>query len=166
MLNRRTVLTMLTTTALLPGAALARTARELSWDDLIPPGVPYSEIVGMGDIDEEADFWDPEYDENAVKLNETLDGAYVRMPAYIVPFEMSGDGVTDFLLAPYQGACIHVPPPPANQLVLAKAQKPWPADLLWDPVWATGVMRTSLQSTELGQIGYTLNVEEMEIYEW
>ena len=89
-----------------------------------------------------------------------------KCPGFIIPFDVGAEGVTDFMLVPYVGACIHTPPPPANQLVMVNAEQPWPDDQLWDPVWVTGTMRTQLQSTNLGQIGYMLTADEMEIYEW
>ncbi len=47
-----------------------------------------------------------------------LDGQQVKLPGYIVPLEVSEEGrTTEFLLVPYYGACIHVPPPPSNQIV-------------------------------------------------
>ncbi len=141
-------------------------AREITWDDLIPPGVPYAEIIGEGEIDEINDTWNPVYDANAVKLNEALDGAYIRMPGYIIPMSYSGTGVTDFILVPYVGACIHVPPPPANQLVFATTREPWPSNQLWDAVWATGTMRTQLQTTEIAETGYALSVVRMEMFTW
>lgn len=149
-----------------PRTALGATAREITWEDLIPPGVPYSEIIGEGELDAANDTWNPVYDANATKLNESLDGAYIRMPGYIIPLELGAKGVTDFLLVPYVGACIHVPPPPPNQLVIVSSKEPWPSDQLWDAVWVTGVMRTQLQSTELGETGYALTADEMETYEW
>jgi hypothetical protein len=131
---------------------------------LIPPGLPYGEIVGPGIIDEEADFWRPEYDANASTMNEALNNSIVRIPGYIVPLEQSTKGVTSFLLVPYVGACIHTPPPPPNQLVLVDTSPPWPNDSLWDPVWVTGQLRIQLQSTELAEIGYHLTAEEIAIY--
>ncbi|MDJ0640749.1 MAG: DUF3299 domain-containing protein [Paracoccaceae bacterium] len=151
---------------LLPTTALALTPREIGWEDLIPPGVPYSEIIGEGDMDVANDTWAPIYDANATKLNEDLDGAFIRMPGFIIPLEISRKGVTDFLLVPYVGACIHVPPPPPNQLVFVSTKKPWPDDKLWDAVWVVGTMRTKLQSTELGETGYKLTAEHMEVYVW
>jgi hypothetical protein len=136
------------------------------WDELIPPGLPYSEIIGEGELDEENDTWNPIYDANAIKLNEELNGAYIRMPGYIIPFDMSAEGVTSFMLVPYVGACIHTPPPPANQLVMVDTARPWPGDQLWDPVWVTGKMSTQLQSTTLGQTGYSIAADEMEVYVW
>lgn len=52
-----------------------------------------------------------------------LDGQNIRLPGYIVPLEVSEEGrTTEFLLVPYFGACIHVPPPPSNQIVHVKAK--------------------------------------------
>lgn len=166
MMNRRTALTLLTGSVCVPRMALAATPREIGWDDLIPEGLPYAEIIGEGDIDAENDTWVPVYDENAIKLNEDLNGALIRMPGYIIPLETSPEGVSNFMLVPYVGACLHTPPPPANQLVMVNTADPWPNDNLWDPVWVTGLMHTQLQSTSLGQTGYALTADNMEIYTW
>lgn len=166
MMNRRTTMLFLSALVAAPKAAFAASPREIMWDDLIPPGVPYSQIIGEGELDEANDTWNPIYDANGVKLNQALNGAYIRMPGFIIPFNVSAKGVKDFMLVPYVGACIHTPPPPANQLVMVNAARPWPGDQLWEPVWVTGVMRTKLQSTNLGQTGYSIAAEKMEIYEW
>lgn len=166
MLNRRSALLLLSSTVAVPTSVLADTLKEIMWDDLIPQGVPYSEIIGEGELDEVNDTWNPIYDANATRLNEDLDGAYIKMPGYIIPFDVSSEGVTDFMLVPYVGACIHTPPPPANQLVMVNAAQPWPSDKLWDPVWVTGTMHTHLQSTNLGQIGYSIVADKMEAYVW
>jgi hypothetical protein len=164
--SRRKLITLALASAALPSAALAKTPTEITWDDLIPPGVPYSEIVAAGEMDETNDIWQPIFDENATKLNPVLDGAYIKMPGYIIPIDQSTDGVTSFVLVPYVGACLHTPPPPANQLVFVTTNKPWPSDNLWDAVWVTGQMQHELQSTEVAETGYLLKAEEMEIYVW
>ena len=130
-LGRRLVLTMLSSTVMLPRPGFAASPSEISWDDLIPPGVPYSEIIGEGELDQINDTWNPIYDANATKLNEALNDTYIKMPGFIVPLEMGSSGVTEFILVPYVGACIHTPPPPPNQLVFVTAKEPWPNDLLW-----------------------------------
>ena len=160
-----TVITLIAS-LLFNAGAIAAEPREITWDDLLPPGVPYAEIIAEGELDDVNDTWNPVYDENAIKLNEALDGAYIKLPGFIIPFDVSSDGVRVFMLVPYVGACIHVPPPPANQLVMVTAAQPWPGDQLWDPVWVTGILRTQLQSTELGQTGYSIGAEAMEVYEW
>lgn len=164
LMSRRSALLATLASVSASGKAFARTPREVTWDDLIPEGVPYSEIIAEGDMDIENDTWRPVYDENAVKVNADLDGAYVRMPGYIVPLEVTGEGVKRFILVPYVGACIHVPPPPANQLVFVTSEDPWPADSLWDAVWVTGEMRTMMSSTELAEVGYYIRADDMEIY--
>jgi uncharacterized protein len=166
MLNRRTALMLLSGATFAPKAGFAATPRQIMWDDLIPPGLPYAEIIGEGEIDAINDTWNPIYDANAVKLNEALNGAYITMPGFIIPFDISAKGVTSFMLVPYVGACIHTPPPPANQLVMVDSAKPWPGDQLWDAVWVTGTMRTQLQSTKLGQTGYSLTADDMKVFEW
>ncbi len=165
-LTRRDLMIAGAAGAVAPTVARAAAPQEITWDMLIPPGVPYSEIVGQGDIDFANDTWKPIFDENATKLNDALDGAYIRMPGYIIPIELDAKGVTEFILVPYVGACIHVPPPPANQLVYATTEAPWPSDQLWDAVWVTGFMYTRMFSTELAEIGYALEVNSMEGYSW
>ncbi|MEL6680545.1 MAG: DUF3299 domain-containing protein [Pseudomonadota bacterium] len=164
--TRRDALALLGAALTLPGAARASAPREIMWEDLIPPGVPYGEIIGEGYLDWDNDIWEPVFDENAFKLNPALDNAYIRMPGFIIPLELSLEGVRSFVLVPYLGACIHVPPPPPNQLVFAEAAAPLPAQDLWDAVWVTGTMRTELQMTEIAETGYALAVESMELYEW
>ena len=166
MSNRRTTLMFLVGLVAFPKTALAATPRVIMWDDLIPPGTPYSEIIGEGELDEANDLWNPVYDAHGIKLNEELDGAYIKMPGFIIPLDITAEGVSNFMLVPYLGACIHTPPPPPNQLVIVTVAKPWPGDQLWDPVWVTGIMRTQLQSTDLGQTGYSIKADDMEVYEW
>lgn len=165
-LTRRQMITTAAACAALPRAAHARTPLEIGWDDLIPPGVPYSEIIGEGDLDEVNDTWAPIFDENATKLNEALNGAYIRMPGFIIPIDFTATTVTSFVLVPYLGACIHTPPPPPNQLVFVTAKTPYPSAELWAPIWVTGDMSLGLQSTEVARTGYTLLADTMEIYEW
>ena len=164
--SRRKLITTALASAALPRSAMAKTPTEITWDDLIPPGVPYSEIIAAGEMDEANDVWRPVFDENAIKLNPALDGAYIKMPGYIIPIDLSTDGVTSFVLVPYIGACLHTPPPPANQLVFVTTQKPWPSDDLWDAVWVTGQMQHDIQTTEVADTGYVLKADKMETYAW
>lgn len=165
-INRRNLMAFGLASITLPSAGFAASPWEIGWDDLIPPGIPYAEIIGEGDLDTANDTWRPIYDANGEKLNPKLDGAYIRMPGFIVPLDVSRKGVREFILVPYQGACIHTPPPPANQLVLANTQTPWPADRLWDAVWVVGWMKTQINDTDIAETGYTLDIESIEIYEW
>ena len=164
--NRRSFIALATLGVTLPRVSHALSAREITWDDLIPAGVPYAEIIGEGEIDILNDTWNPIFDENAKKLNTDLNGAYIRMPGFIVPLEFDEHGVSEFILVPYMGACIHVPPPPPNQLVLVHTQTPWAHNDLWQAIWVEGHMTTQLTTTDIAQTGYALHASHLEIYEW
>ena len=165
-LSRRTLIKISTAIIALPRVVSAAAPREITWDDLIPPGVPYSEIIAEGELDEENDYWRPIFDENSTKLNPALADAYIKMPGFIIPIDISGDGVTSFILVPYVGACIHLPPPPPNQLVFVTTKVPWPSERLWEAVWVTGTMQNKVQYTEVADTGYELEADWIEIYIW
>ena len=142
----------------------ALSAEEIEWDDLIPAGLPYGEIIGDGMLDNANDIWKPEFDENSFQLNAQVVGRRIKMPGYIVPLEISGTGVSSFLLVPYAGACVHTPPPPPNQIVLVSSNEPYALPDDFSPVWVTGVMRTNLTDTEIAVVGYELMADLIEPY--
>ena len=106
--------------------------------------------------------------------NTELDGKVVRIDGYLLPLDLSGNSVTDFLLVPYVGACIHVPPPPPNQIVHAVSESPVPfePDDLFMPVSVTGKLEAKSISKELFlvdgssdiDIGYTMSVKNIAPY--
>lgn len=164
--SRRHMIATAAACAAVPQTLLAKTAKVIGWDDLIPPGVPYAEIIAEGEMDYHKDIWLPVFDDNATKLNPALDGAYIRMPGFILPIDANRKGVRSFVLVPYVGACLHTPPPPANQLVFVTTKKRWPSNDLWSPVWVTGRMKHELQTTDVAETGYVLKADAMEVYEW
>ena len=165
-LHRRAFLAALSASPLAGRGWAQDAVRELSWEELIPEGVPYSQIVADGERDEVADRWLPIFDVNAYRFVEALDGVRVRMPGFLLPMETGSEGVTEFILTPYAGACVHVPPPPPNQLVFVHAQEPWPSTRLFQPIWVTGTLSVNPISTELAEVGYGLEAERIEEYEW
>ncbi len=88
-----------------------------------------------------------------------LDGQMVRIPGYALPLEHAGTGVTEMLLVPYVGACIHVPPPPANQTLYVKLAQTYKADNLYEPVWITGRMKVLSTNRSLKYVDGTAGVE-------
>lgn len=79
-----------------------------------------------------------------------LDGQQVKLPGYIVPLEVSEEGrTTEFLLVPYYGACIHVPPPPSNQIVHVFSEIGIKVEELYQPYWIEGPMQVKASSSEL-----------------
>lgn len=164
--TRRAVLAGLGLSPLAPRLAIGA-PREIAWEDLIPAGVPYGEIAGPGTYDEANDIWIPDFDANGSRTVGVFDGTSVRMPGYITPLEYDArDRVTGFLLAPFVGACIHVPPPPPNQLVYVTTAVPWPGDAIWDAVWVEGTLRSNASRTALADAGYEMRADAIELYEW
>ncbi|MGJ8627419.1 MAG: DUF3299 domain-containing protein [Sulfitobacter sp.] len=166
--NRRTVLFGLAGVPLLMIAPplAAKSAKQIGWADLVPPGVPPAQIIDEGVLDEANDIWRPVFDKNANRFVAALNGMQVRMPGYMLPLQTSGSGITEFILVPYAGACIHVPPPPPNQLVFVTSGRPWNAQTMFEPVWVTGTIKINPISTNLAEIGYSMRADLIELYEW
>ena len=98
---------------------------------------------------------------------EALDGANIRLPGYVVPFDFdSGNEYTEFLLVPYFGACIHAPPPPPNQTVFVSTDDPILLKDLAQAVWVEGILTTETQESELADAAYTLKLTHIEKYEY
>jgi uncharacterized protein len=93
-----------------------------------------------------------------------MDGADIRLPGFIVPLEQSKEGLSEFLLVPYQGACIHTPPPPANQIVHVLARKPVKGFQSMSAVWVTGKLRATRRDSGMGVSGYALDLAGVEPY--
>ncbi|MCE8556577.1 DUF3299 domain-containing protein [Ruegeria pomeroyi] len=80
----------------------------------------------------------------AIAVNTDLVGQEVRIPGYILPLEMRDRKAVEFLLVPTVGACIHTPPPPANQMIHVVHPDGFEVKGLYEPVWITGVMQSEL----------------------
>jgi hypothetical protein len=94
-----------------------------------------------------------------------LDGLKVRIPGYIVPLEADDKGnLTEFFLVPYFGACIHVPPPPPNQIIYVKLDKPVEAPEIMDPYGVKGVLRVRKTANDVAGSAYTM--EQASIAPW
>ena len=105
-------------------------------------------------------------------VNPLLNGQFVRLPGYLLPLEFSGKQVSEFLLVPWVGACIHTPPPPPNQIVHVKPEKPVEMSGMFAPVWVTGQMTTGAIKKSLSlvdgsadiDVGYSLRASRVEPY--
>ena len=146
--------------------------RELSWDDLTPkdwdPLKQFRDMNfgAMSDADPKAiamlqrmrETWD-----NA-PTNSALDGQNVRIPGYLVPLDETKDGLIQFLLVPYFGACIHTPPPPSNQIVEVRPKQPVKGFRPMDTVWISGTLRTLRSETYMGTSSYRMDALRVEPY--
>ena len=88
----------------------------------------------------------------------------IRIAGFVVPLEGNIDQLREFLLVPYFGACIHVPPPPANQTIHVKLAKPIKGVHMMDAVWVSGQLLTEKSSTSMGASGYRMNAQVVAPY--
>ena len=146
--------------------------REISWDDLIPTDWNPEGFLSSLELDKLEDN-DPRAAEALQRMREEWDhaplvermaGARVRIPGFVVPLETSGEQIREFLLVPYFGACVHVPPPPANQLIHVIPDKPVPGGWNMLPVWVNGVMAVGRIDSDMGTAGYQLRAVKVEEY--
>ncbi len=101
----------------------------------------------------------------STRVVQEMDGQGIRLPGFIVPLEFDGNQViTRFFLVPFFGACIHVPPPPPNQIILVDAPQGFVLDALYDPFWISGVVSTSLTEHDIATSSYTMIMESFEPY--
>ncbi|MCS6948474.1 MAG: DUF3299 domain-containing protein [Steroidobacteraceae bacterium] len=143
--------------------------RELDWEDLVPPESrlklgggpppPIHDYLGEGGL--------PAQQVMDFSVNKELHGAQVKLPGFIVPLEINKNQlITEFFLVPYVGACIHVPPPPPNQIVYVKVDKGVAIDSIWEAYWVTGKLAINNTTTRLGASAYQLTAEKIEIYKF
>jgi hypothetical protein len=162
------------------GGAFAQAARRpapprtIAWEELMPkdwdplasvPELRSGELALLSDTDPRAmallerlrKVWDE------APVNEALAGQRVRLPGYIVPLEDAVQGLREFLLVPYFGACIHTPPPPANQIVHVLPAKPARFRSM-DTVWVAGPLARVRTASAMGTSGWRMAAESVEPY--
>ena len=88
----------------------------------------------------------------ATGVNEALIGTSVRLPGYVLPLEFKDRKAVEFLLVPTVGACIHTPPPPANQIVHVVYPEGIEVNGLFTPVRITGTMVAQNSVQEVGYV--------------
>ncbi|MGD8557978.1 MAG: DUF3299 domain-containing protein [Chromatiales bacterium] len=162
--------------------------REMDWTELMPPEelaklesmppVDHGDVLPFEDgpvdplaqdaANAVAQAMDPEWQAilSSTNVRPELDGARVRIPGFIVPLEFNDkQETTEFFLVPYMGACIHVPPPPPNQIIHVVPGTPVKMDRMWEPYWIVGTLATSLVENDIATSAYSLVADEVILYE-
>jgi len=146
--------------------------RDVNWDDLTPkdwdPLKQFRDtnFAALTDADPKAiamlrrmrETWD-----NA-PTNNALDGQLIRIAGYLVPLDETKAGLTNFLLVPYFGACIHTPPPPSNQIIDVTPKLPTKGWRPMDTVWVSGTLHTLRSETYMGVSSYRMDALSVEPY--
>jgi len=170
--------------SLIGQSAFANDVREISWNDLLPPGWNPAKVFQDMTDEEFNALSDEKYLEmqtiiqaeiDAAPVVENLDGETVRIPGFMVPLEMDKTSIREFLLVPYFGACTHTPPPPANQIIFSQMNSDYQPKDIFRPVWITGKLKTGRFSSQLNETGvtqaadiesaYSIGVDRVEPYE-
>ena len=130
-------------------------ATSLSWTDLMPEGFnpePQPFIFNITSEDEEVA--PPPAQE--IPVVEELNGQEIRIAGYVVPLAGDEETITEFLLVPYFGACIHVPPPPANQIIYVKPKYPLLADESFDAIFVLGTLEAKHTTNQYVHVSYSM----------
>lgn len=166
---------------LLPGVAIAESITTVTWDNLIPKTVvllPNAELTereqapawgsrrATGKSGAKADQTEltPELMQELLPLVKTFDNRKVSLSGYMVPLDFEAARVRNFLLVPFVGACIHVPPPPPNQIVFVQGTRDFAVTDLWTPITVTGVFNRGIFTSDLAEAGYTIAAETVQEY--
>lgn len=158
---------------------------ELKWDQLVPPAPPkprkpvsFLPPGGAGDPAAQAGApsvnapppsapegkWMsvPSKSDGPVPVVEAFNGKRVHIGGYVVPLDFTATTIKEFLLVPFVGACIHVPPPPANQIIYVKSEKGLEVQGSFDPVYVTGTMKVEPAFTGLAEAGYSIDADKID----
>lgn len=168
--------------AFVGGVDAADTPLELKWSQLVPPRAPdapklkpkpfFSGMPSPADGEPappplpEGKFMSlkrrqPDAGQQPAVITE-LNGKRVAIGGYVVPLDFDALRIREFLLVPFVGACIHVPPPPANQIIYVTARGGFEITGAFDPVKVTGLMTTETAFTGLADAGYRIEADQVE----
>ncbi len=159
-ISRRSAFVGIAAFSFVPSRVLAAETIELAWDDLLPEGTSTIPNSLRGIVDHDGASLSSQQPEST-GIRTDWNGKTVQLPGFVVPIEYDGTGVTTFLLVPYVGACVHVPPPPANQLVLVISKRPYELEGMFEAVKVTGKLGTASTSTELADVGYVMEATKI-----
>ena len=147
---------------------------QVTWEDLIQKGFTPEALISKYQLDT-YEMGDPrrilliqalEEEWSSAPVNEELDNKKITLTGFIVPLEIEPNidspTVTEFLLVPFLGACIHVPPPPANQLVYVKMRSPIALPNDDEAFSVTGIIETEPVNSELAEAGYIMKGVSLE----
>jgi hypothetical protein len=142
---------------------------EVDWKDLLPldERARYSAAAPPPVHGPLGEGGPPAVQKQTTTVNDELGDINVHLPGFVVPIGVPRDGlIREFFLVPYIGACIHVPPPPPNQMVYVTTASGIAADAIHEAYWVTGKMRLENRTTPLGNSAYALSASKVELYQY
>ena len=156
----------------------------VEWVDLIPPevleillnppayiseiedGSPEDQItsqISNATLEEEEDVYQRAL--ASTDVNTELDGQSVRIPGFVVPLEFDeAQTISQFFLVPYFGACLHMPPPPPNQIILVDAPAGVQMAALYEPFWIEGQISTTVSANDMAKSADAMQLHRLTPY--
>jgi len=177
---RHLLLSLLLLSGLLPTGLVHAELPETDWLELMPAedrkALEAMPEISHDGVEQDSEFYNPgglkQQDKNlpavmySTKTVAALDGQPIRLGGYPVPLESDAAGrSTLFFLVPYPGACIHVPPPPPNQLVLVRYPEGIELEDIYAPLWVSGTLQVEQVSNELADAAYALEAGMVRVVE-
>lgn len=103
---------------------------------------------------------------SSTRVIQAFDGKAIRIPGFIVPLAQNEDKeVTRFFIVPYFGACLHMPPPPPNQILFVETDQGIALENYYDPYWFEGVVAIEQKVDAMGTSAYSLSLDNYALYE-
>ncbi len=123
-----------------------------------------SDVTAGAEIEEGSDLdYMPQF--GTFDTVDDIDGTLIRIPGYVVPFNFeTDDRYTEFLFVPSQGACIHTPPPPPNQVIYVRADEAARVEDIWAPYYLEGVISIERNENDLGNAAYTVDLSSLDLF--
>ncbi|OLQ85091.1 hypothetical protein BIY21_19535 [Vibrio ponticus] len=145
-------------------AVVSEDTLTLDWIDLIPESERNQfDAMGMPMVSDHSGGAMQQSKVGTVR--QELNGSKVKIPGFVIPLEGDDEKITEFLLVPYFGACIHVPPPPPNQIIYVKFPSGAPIQQLWDVIYVIGTLKTETLNHELAETAYLIEGTEIAEYD-
>lgn len=102
----------------------------------------------------------------STRVVDAMDGKDIQLGGYPVPLETDDRGrYTRFFLVPWPGACIHVPPPPPNQIILVDYPSGFVIDDIYQPLWLSGRLQVDQTSNALADASYRMRADQVQAYQ-
>ncbi|WP_228283173.1 DUF3299 domain-containing protein [Marinobacter orientalis] len=139
---------------------------EIDWLELMP-AEDLNLLENMPEVTHEGDGPAALPDEIMTgRTVDAMDGRSGRIPGFVVPLKTTRDmRILEFFLVPYYGACIHVPPPPPNQIIHVKYKEGFTLEALYDPVWIEGTLTIEKTENDIASSSYSIVAENVTPYE-
>jgi len=100
-------------------------------------------------------------------VNPDLVDKRIMIPGFIVPTKYNDERkVTEFFLVPFFGACLHLPPPPPNQIIHVSYEQGVPLDNFYDAHVVHGLLKSEVVRKDVAESAYQLEAEGVSVYSY